>query len=197
MSSQKLSYMSHPLLCFLYVQVSHLSTAKQCTHVSYLLRILFLVSLLCKFIVLNMSAYSLCILPTYTHTHAHAYTHASMHTRMHAHTPYTHTHTVMSPQLGDTFGINDEYGVYANTFPPVNPHSHPDPHSHLIPHSHPNPTHAKCLPEDSISLCGVAREREAGGFEKEGDEHLELARRHTLCADTDGAVRAKGEELLM
>ena len=91
MSSQKLSYMSHPLLCFLYVQVSHLSMAKQCTHVSYVLRILFLVSLLCKFIVLNMSAYSLCILPTYTHTHAHAYTHACMHACTHTH--HTHTHT--------------------------------------------------------------------------------------------------------
>jgi len=127
-SSQKLSYMSHPLPWFLYVQVSHLSTAKQCTHVSYLLRILFPVSLLCKFIVLNISAYSLCILPTHahTHTHTHAYPYARMHAHTHTHA-YTHTHTVMSPQLGDSFGINDEYGAYSNTFHPVVPHSHPDP----------------------------------------------------------------------
>ena len=123
-----------------------------------------------------------------------------MHTHMHAHThthAYTHTHTDMSPQLGDTFGINDEYGAYSNTFHPVVPHSNPDPYSHLIPHSHPNPHPRKRLAEDSISLCGVAGEREAGGLEKEGDEHLELARRHTLCVDTDGTVGAKGEELLM
>ena len=47
-----------------------------------------------------------------------------MHTHMHAHThthAYTHTHTDMSPQLGDTFGINDEYGAYSNTFHPVVP----------------------------------------------------------------------------
>jgi len=161
------------------VQVSHLSTAKHCTHVSYLLRILFPVSLLCKFIVLNISAYSLCIPPP---------THTLMH---------THSHTVMSPQLGDTFGINDEYGAYSSTFHPVEPRSHPDPHSHLIPHSHPNPHPHIKLSEDSISLCGVAGEREAGGFEKEGDGQLELARRHTLCVDTDGTMGAEGEELLM
>ena len=71
----------------------------------------------------------------------------------------------MSPQLGDTFGINDEYGAYSNTFHPVVPHSHPDPQSH----SHPDPHSRKRLAEDSISLCGMAGEREAEGFEKEGD----------------------------
>ena len=105
----------------------------------------------------------------YIHTHACACIHTRMHARMHAHTPYTHTHTVMSPQLGDTFGINDEYGAYSNTFHPVVPHSNPDPYSHLIPHSHPNPHPRKRLAEDSISLCGMAGEREAEGFEKEGD----------------------------
>jgi len=43
----------------------------------------------------------------------------------------------------------------------------------------------------------VAGEREAEGFEKEGDGQLELARRHTLCVDTGGTVEAKGQELLM